>query len=470
MGQTEISFTKITTKAFLTERHLSDDVPGTVFQEWIPILNKQRINLNKFFITSDVNSYQPLVSTGKAVLRTTQLREEIEKLANTGSVKNLELIKKSIVQFIEENFNPADYNKAVYYIKLLLNIDGFQSSKNSFKLTYLGWIYRYLLIHKETIRYLFEDLPALTSDNYKYTIKIDLKGLGLSIGVINVGMFWGTMTVKCEAWKKLFNTDSKEFKVNYKSIGGGIGLKLKTGDTMSGVGYSPILWSPEDFRGNFSLNKANFGISVGVAGGDTYFGDMNITSYKNLPEMHIKLGDLSKLNFKIAGSKKFSLGASADVTLVGLGNIKEVKDNSVVSSQLVPHGNNHTEYKKSYKNTESVHFKHNGAELSKGALNLIRRLCATELALFVEASTEIKIIGHTDSVGDITQNKKLSAARASNVESFIQNNMGNKLEAKLDAIFKGESEENKKGIDNIRNPRARRVDIEINGVVVLTLW
>jgi flagellar motor protein MotB len=134
---------------------------------------------------------------------------------------------------------------------------------------------------------------------------------------------------------------------------------------------------------------------------------------------------------------------------------------------------------KTYISDEKAHFKHDSAVLTIGAINLLRKLCANEMAIITSPSTTIIITGHTDRSGKDEYNKTLSQNRAENVKQKLLDICGDKYKPinASKVFYEGEKEAVKyaaamktQGTKAPEyDPRFRKVEITINGKLVLTL-
>jgi outer membrane protein OmpA-like peptidoglycan-associated protein len=120
----------------------------------------------------------------------------------------------------------------------------------------------------------------------------------------------------------------------------------------------------------------------------------------------------------------------------------------------------------------ATHFCFGSSLLTPAARQLLRVVCADQLAALDSPTSRIMIIGHTDRPDTDARNKELSVLRAQNVKRALKDILGDALKVPDDAIhalgfgewlalFKLRRE-------RIRNPADRRVDLLINGSLVAT--
>jgi outer membrane protein OmpA-like peptidoglycan-associated protein len=120
----------------------------------------------------------------------------------------------------------------------------------------------------------------------------------------------------------------------------------------------------------------------------------------------------------------------------------------------------------------ATHFCFGSSLLTPAARQLLRVVCADQLAALDSPKSYVTIIGHTDRPDTDSRNRELSVLRAQNVKTALTDILGNALKVPPDniralgfgewlAMFKLHS-------NLVRNPADRRVDLLINGSLVAT--
>jgi flagellar motor protein MotB len=496
-----LNFKKVSGNPILTERHLAyfKDNPLVRQTQWFPLLSPQRANLKSYF--KDFTSYRPiqkfpkynnLIANNRRLLNVKNL---IVKAVN-GDTDSLDLLASSLNQFIDENIHKSDRDIAAFYIRNYLDDNYYD--KDGWKLTFLSWLYRQLRINKKYnysnfVKFIYGDKSGdriTTADKRLYQYEIDVKVKGFGIGFfIKAGYYRGDITIRCKQWEEfgVKNADgSKEAKlrIQFGELGGGFVESLNFGQSFSGVAESDVLWMPADFVGMISIMKADaevganitkirkkLGISAGIG---ATMGLMEIIGDSNLPPLNFGVYSLSGVVGGVEPEphpqRERESKVGVEVTgSVAIGSIW--KDGALpVPRDVIKYGNEETVLKTAYQGDGRAHFKHDSALLTSGAENLIRKLCANEMYLLLSPKTVITITGHTDMSGTDKYNEGLSKNRANNVKQKIIDVCGTKIKADIkEPLYKGEELAKKDPLKKYRDPRFRRVDITINGQLVLSL-
>jgi outer membrane protein OmpA-like peptidoglycan-associated protein len=122
---------------------------------------------------------------------------------------------------------------------------------------------------------------------------------------------------------------------------------------------------------------------------------------------------------------------------------------------------------------QATHFCFGSSLLTPAARQLLRVVCADQLAALDSPTSRIWIIGHTDRPGKDPRNQELSMLRAKNVATALKDILGDALnrEVKDSILVLGFGEwlaRFKLREDRVRHPADRRVDLLINGSLVAT--
>jgi outer membrane protein OmpA-like peptidoglycan-associated protein len=118
---------------------------------------------------------------------------------------------------------------------------------------------------------------------------------------------------------------------------------------------------------------------------------------------------------------------------------------------------------------QRIHFDFDGAFLTDAGRESLRQLCADYLPVFRSPQAQLVVVGHADSVGSTSYNLALSSNRAENTVQAISDILGTGLRLKQLAIPMSELAARLGGKDEHPDPRFRRVDVFLNGHLVLTL-
>ncbi len=120
----------------------------------------------------------------------------------------------------------------------------------------------------------------------------------------------------------------------------------------------------------------------------------------------------------------------------------------------------------------ATHFCFGSSWLTPAGRQLLRVVCADQLAALDSPTSQVVIVGHTDRPDTDARNQQLSVLRAQNVRKALEDILGKALNVPPDAILAlGFGEwlaRFRLHPDRVRNPADRRVDFLINGSLVAT--
>ena len=495
-----LNFKRVSSNPILTERHLAyfKDNPLVRQTQWFPLLSPQKANIKSYF--KDFTGYRQiqkfpkytsLIANNRRLLNVKNLIVKAVK----GDTDSFDLLAGCLNQFIDENIHKSDRDIAAFYIRNYLDDNYFD--KDGWKLTLLSWLYRQSRISKKYnysnfMKFIYGDKAGdriTPADNQLYQYKIDVNVKGFGIGYyIKGGYYRGDITISCKQWEKFGvrtpdGSQEAKLRIQFGELGGGFIKSLNFGQSFEGVAESDVLWMPADFVGLISILKADaevgaditkirkkLGISAGIGG---TIGLMEIIGDSDLPPLNFGVYSLSGVVGGVEPKphqeeRESAVGVEATGS-VAIGSIW--KDSPLPAPKdVIKYGNEETVLKTAYQGDGRAHFKHDSALLTSAAENLIRKLCANEMFLLMSPKTVITITGHTDMSGTDKYNEGLSKNRAHNVKQKIIDICGAKIKDLIkEPIYKGEELAKKDPAKKYYDPRYRRVDIDINGQIVLSL-
>ena len=305
---------------------------------------------------------------------------------------------------------------------------------------------------------------AADSDGHVHTYKMTMKLYGATALIGGMG---GTLTIEKtddQPWPK--DVGSQSFKIWFVSVGAGLKLKkgkgakavgpFKAGETYVGKASSNFRWLPQDFPSQIRVAlaeaKAEAGVKVGAQGGF-----MHILGQGSLPTLEVIFSDTD------IGAGGKSVGAGAEI-IAGIGKIRE-KNFKDVEYPVTP---DKSDYAVAYHQADDTFFGYNSSLLKEGARKALRTMSAHELVALMSPESTLQIEGHTDVEGKPVANQELSELRAANTQQALVDILGSRLQCQVTAKGYGETVAAKAG-ETRRNQDRRRVDLKLNGRLVLRL-
>lgn len=299
-------------------------------------------------------------------------------------------------------------------------------------------------------------LPG-TGGGHTYKITLTLSGGGLFLAG-----YGGDITVEKTsdggAWKK-----GKKERFGVLLAGMEAGGGIKPFSTIEGEATVPFEWQPPEFPGTIEIGKAEVG-AYGVSAGG---GFVHIHGRGHLPVMPVIFADLAP---GISLEPK-TLEPDLKLELGPAGYLGKILDRPFPKIDYTTFTIKN-DYAVTYNLARQAHFPLDSATLTAEARQAIRVMCANELAAFGSSGSHLTITGHTDRIGGPTYNRKLSELRAKNALQAVKDVLGSRCEipeANIIASGKGDELATKEEPDTEVDPRYRRVDIILNGRLVLTL-
>jgi len=482
-GKTKLeTFTRISNTPFLTEGglHAFDDLEGlATAYEWLPLLSSQVQHIREFCgDETRINKYLKdfYDAEGNAL---NQWKEDAQGRA-------ARKFDDEFTKWIKDprlGFHVNDQVLAQFYIRYYLTLSKWRPHDNYPYLSQLDWIYRIVAIIKEAsihepnrlgttsafnvtgglMQYAGVD-PGALADGHVHTYKVTLvlTGAGLIVGGFKGHITiektddqkWPTGPVTFGVWFAAFGVS---LEISKKGIEEGkfAGPFTKFEQKLVGTASSSIGWLPHDFPGRADFFMMDASVSAGVkatAGG--WF--LHIHGRGGLPELEVVEEGLK------AGIGKPKIGAEL------MGALGKITDKDIPTTGFASMRQK-TDYVESYGLNTETHFGNDSAVLSDEAREAVRALCANEMVALMNPASKVVIVGHTDSTDTAERNLTLSKLRAGNTAQAVKDIMGTKFLATMEAYGHGEAEANKAGEQNYRNLDRRRVDIELNGRIVLQL-
>lgn len=280
-----------------------------------------------------------------------------------------------------------------------------------------------------------------------------LKSAGLGGGI-----FCGTLTITklAEQTKTGPVIWRQSYPIWLAQLGVGLGISLGSEDESENhqIVATPFHWRVDDFPGILHL------LDVTAGGGPASWGvtGLFLSGSGRFPEMAADLSGQTTnygLNIELSGAVGYVFPA---------GQTKPEK-------YTVP---DETKYEASVKIEEAVHFPFSWETLTEEARQKIRILAAKELALFRSGQPKLYFVGHADRVDEPEWNKALSHCRAFNAYQALRDALGDNFR------YNPDKEPERYGLgelgatlakdkDNVQNPNWRRVDIYVNGRLVVRL-
>lgn len=221
-------------------------------------------------------------------------------------------------------------------------------------------------------------------------------------------------------------------------------------------------WMPDDFEGSLWLGEITASVGIkGAKGGATALG--GYLRSKNGQTLSFEDADVFAKPGGSGGKQgkpKFKVRAEGMA-----GRVRRKTDKLLDLSQPFP--SNRTVVGDL---ASATHFCFGSSLLTPAARQLLRVVCADQLAALDNVNSQVRIVGHTDRPDTDMRNDELSTLRARNVRTALNDILGPALKVPASAIqVQGMGELVAKAQlrpEQVRNPADRRVDLLVNGTLV----
>lgn len=253
---------------------------------------------------------------------------------------------------------------------------------------------------------------------------------------------------------------TQQYAVGMAGFSGGLSAGVTVGQTTAWSEFeSPFPWTSGNFRGWFALTGATG--SGSLVGGGGYSPTAMITFYGD-GSFEPLAADASGFMVEYGVHAGLELGVSTGYLAGGhdevLQHVHPPQDDSADSD---------------YRSGESVHFPVDDPSLNDTGLQAVRQMCALQRRGFESEASTLRIDGYTSTTGTDARNQQLSDLRAQNTLQAIRDVLGDNLRIPDEQITiqgHGEGAAREAGeADDVENEAWRKVEISLNGQVILTL-
>lgn len=299
-----------------------------------------------------------------------------------------------------------------------------------------------------------------TQHRYRYMISV----AGLSGDfVVGVAGFAGVITIEKlepEPW-------SRDYGIAFGQVSGGLSVGVTTGYVLPWTEFETMVpWGPENFEGWFAMSGAAASGSAAVGGGYSPAGFLNFH------------GDGTYESLMVPTATGFAeMGAHAGIEISeAIGYIGNGRDEALehlhgrVTPGTAPAP---LEGGGADAGERTIHFEVDDPSLSADGMEAIRQMCAQHLMTFQQPNSRLQVDGYTSTTGEDAHNLRLSELRALNTVQFIRDVLGEDFRLPEDHITTaghGETPARDTGeADETENEAWRKVEVRLNGNVVLTL-
>ncbi len=305
---------------------------------------------------------------------------------------------------------------------------------------------------------------------YKYRLEFNLKYKGKTpnkiLGTLRIGGYYGDLivtAVKSPAWT---GRPPQKFKVLLAGGGVAAGKADATDIKATADMTTSEEWTPADFPGWIKLFEGGMWAAkkpkiidkrIGVGLRDAA---VVIHGRENHPEAILGLQGVDESRTGRGAEFNANIGRIFDLDH-DLSEEDFTRPRHKVDSVV------HTA------DRQQAFFDFGCAPVNKLGRRVLRTFCAHWLPWLQSSTCTLRIVGHADTVDTAEFNQMLSELRAKNVRQAIRDILGPHLgipDNQIEVQGQGEAEAAREGPDNTRARRYRRVDIYLDGQLVLTAW
>lgn len=374
-------------------------------------------------------------------------------------------------------WNKADLPLLHFYARYILNTQRFDHG--GFDLTHIQWLERitaavgpnvtdvYSMPHAREHFGLKKPLRSKGEGKYEYVLRVVvlelstdkiLKKIPKWVPRPGVGAAWGKAFIECKGlWPK-----PVVYNIAFATVSAGWGVGDSAGDfDPKSEGQTDDPWLPPDFIGPIEVYDASASVTLAKGG----VGAMKIVGNKRYAPLWIDTGGPG-VNF----------GPSVEIRgKIGPGYIwEEEQDTTSIHFKSPDVPIKDDDYIGAGAAKNQLYFELDSALLKPVGWQVLRYVCALELAALSSTTAHLLVLGHADRLDTEERNVELSQLRADNVLQAIRDILGPSLkipERQIAAQGLGErgAETVAKDKDQTPNPDWRRVDVIINSRLVVTL-
>ena len=286
---------------------------------------------------------------------------------------------------------------------------------------------------------------------HRYSWQFVVVGGSLDIGPVGGGAFLGMFTIQ----KLAPNRWAKDYFTVLGEVSAGLSVGVGAGSAATGTFETPHDWRRGDFPGWWEIRETSVIVGAVAFGPGTLIFHGDGTTH---PQLEVDGGEASaifgaKAGAEFAGTSGWLFGSRA-AALRSAGIYAPMAEADYVAGS-------------------STHFEVDDPSLTSVGRDAIRHLCAIERAAFESPASTLEIDGYASTTGREARNERLAELRAQNVHQAILDAMASSMRAQVPASGvrgHGEAAARAHGSpDDFEDLAWRRVDVRLNGRLVLTL-
>jgi outer membrane protein OmpA-like peptidoglycan-associated protein len=244
------------------------------------------------------------------------------------------------------------------------------------------------------------------------------------------------------------------------NVSGGLSAGVTVGQTTDWDYFeTPFAWTTGNFRGAYAISGTSGGAAAVAGPGYTAVAFVNFYGDGTFPVLSGDASGLAAIYGLVAGA---TLGITSGYLW---GGQEEAIRSAAVQKSVTGQSD--------YKTSAEVHFVVDDPSLTNEGHDAIRQMCALHRAALENPNSTLAIDGYTSTTGTVERNQLLSTLRAQNTFQAIHDILGSTLaipDAQIHVEGHGKTSALQAGEpDNTENPIWRKVEVQLNGQVVLTL-